>query len=100
MARVRMVTRTVNVTEVNCLTVNTVTKEVANTIYKISGATYTEETALKAIKKQCETDTVKVVSVVGMAEYEECFGMLETEFLKYAKKLDADTRKVLAEDED
>lgn len=99
MARVRMVTRTVNVTEVTCLTVNTVTREVGNTVFKISGATYTEDTALKTIKKQCETDEVKVVSIVSMNEYEECFGMLETEFLKYAKKLDNETRKVLETEE-
>lgn len=100
MARTRMVTRTINVSEVIALTVDVTTSKVYNISYELTGNTYTNDTALKAIKKVYETDTTKIVSIVAITEREELYGMLETDFLKSAKKLDNETRKFLEEDTD
>lgn len=100
MARTRMVTRTINVTEVIALTVDVTTSKVYNIPFELTGNTYTNDTALKSIKKLYETDTTKIVSIVSITEREELYGMLETDFLKSAKKLDNETRKFLEEDTD
>lgn len=99
MARTRMVTRTITVTTVTALTVDVLTQTVANTEFELSGYTYTEETALKTLKKTAETDTLKIVSIVSLAEHEEIYGLLETEFLKVAHKLDNE-RKFIDDEDD
>lgn len=63
MARVRMVTRTINVTEVEAMCVNTTTAEVTVKSLELTGEAYTEEKALKALKKEYETSTLKVVTI-------------------------------------
>lgn len=95
MARVRMVTRTINVTEVEAMCVNTNTCEVSIKTLELTGETFTEEKALKELKKQYETDAEKVVAIQKMEVHEEMYGLKEIDFLKVAQKLDPDTRKLL-----
>lgn len=99
MARVRMVTRTINVTEVEAMCVNTNTCEVSIKSLELTGETFTEEKALKALKKEYETETFKVVAIQKMEVHEEMYGLKEIDFLKVAQKLDPATRKALESEE-
>lgn len=95
MARTRMVTRTINVTVVEAMCVDTTTTEVTIKDLELTGETFTEEKALKALKKEYETDTFKVVAIKKMEVHEEMYGLKEIDFLKVAQKLDPATRKAL-----
>ena len=95
MARVRMVTRTINVTVVETMCVDTVSAEVSVKSLELTGETYTEDKALKELKKQYETDTLKVIAIQSMEVHEEMYGLKEIDFLKVAHKLDPATRKTL-----
>ena len=99
MARTRMVTRTINVTVVEAMCVDTLTAEVTVKSLELTGETFTDEKALKALKKEYETDTFKVVAIQKMEVHEEMYGLKEIDFLKVAQKLDPATRKLL-ENED
>lgn len=98
MARVRMVTRTINVTVAKAMCLNVVTAEVSINSFELTGASFDNDTALKMCKKMYETEELKVVAIQELTEREEIYGMLETEFLKVAKKLDSDRHFV--EDEE
>lgn len=95
MAKTRMVTRTINVTEIEVMCVNTSTAEVSIKELELTGETFTEEKALKALKKEYETDTLKIVTIQKMEVHEEMYGLKEIDFLKVAQKLDPATRKLL-----
>ena len=95
MARVRMVTRTINVTVIEAMCVDTLTAEVSIKELELTGETFTEEKALKALKKEYETETFKVVAIQKMKVHEEMYGLKEIDFLKVAQKLDPATRKLL-----
>lgn len=98
MARQRMVTRTVTGTKAEVQIVSIKASEIT-TISVTVGGEY-DETAtdklLKAIKKQEETDDIKVLQILSFEKFDKCYGMLESEFLKLAKELDPETRKALA----
>lgn len=99
MARTRMVTRTINVTVVEAMCLDTSTAEVTVKSLELTGETYTDEKALKALKKEYETDTFKVVAIQKMEVHEEMYGLKEIDFLKVAQKLDPATRKLLENEE-
>lgn len=99
MARTRMVTRTINVTVVEAMCVDTSTAEVTVKSLELTGETFTTEKALKALKKEYETDTFKVVAIQKMEVHEEMYGLKEIDFLKVAQKLDPATRKLLENEE-
>ena len=99
MARTRMVTRTINVTVVQAMCVDTNTAEVSIKELELTGETFTEEKALKELKKEHETDTFKVVTIQKMEVHEEMYGLKEIDFLKVAQKLDPATRKALENEE-
>lgn len=100
MARTRMVTRTINVTAIEAMCVDTLTAEVSIKELELTGETFTEEKALKALKKEYETDTFKVVTIQSMNVHEEMYGLKEIDFLKVATKLDPATRKALETEEE
>ena len=77
------------------LCVNTNTCEVSIKSLELTGETFTEEKALKELKKQYETDAEKVVAIQKMEVHEEMYGLKEIDFLKVAQKLDPATRKLL-----
>ena len=99
MARTRMVTRSINVTAIKAMCVDTSTTEVTIKDLELTGETFTEEKALKVLKKEYETDTLKVVAIQKMEVHEEMYGLKEIDFLKVAQKLDPATRKVLENEE-
>ena len=99
MARVRMVTRTINVTVVKAMCVDTTSAEVTVKSLELTGETFTEDKALKELKKEYETDTFKVVAIQKMEVHEEMYGLKEIDFLKVAQKLDPATRKLLENEE-
>ena len=87
MARERMVTRTVIVTEVKVMCVEVTTAQVQIATYQLSGSYDSKDSVLKAIKKLYETDTFKCVAVEESTELEVLYGMPEIEFIKLAKVL-------------
>ena len=87
MARERMVTRTVNVSEVDVMTVNTVTAEVRTITVEIGGGLTLEKDIMKAVKKTHETSTVKCVAITSVKQKEILYGMPESDFIKLAKIL-------------
>ena len=99
MARERMITRTINVTVIEAMCVDTLTADVTLKELELTGETFTEEKALKALKKEYETDTFKVVTIQKMEVHEEMYGIKEIDFLKVAQKLDPATRKLLENEE-
>lgn len=87
MARIRMVTRTIDVTvtKVMCLNMDTMQGEVCT--FELSGLYDNSEVIINAIKKQYETDTIKPVAVVDTEIKEVLYGMTELDFIKLAKVL-------------
>ena len=94
MARTRMVTRTINVTVIEAMCVDTLTAEVTIKEFELTGETFTKEKTLEVLKKEYETDTLKVVTIQQMEVHEEMYGLKEIDFLKVAQKLDPATRKL------
>lgn len=86
MARVKMVTRTVEQTTAEIMELNVTTAEVAVKEYTIGGK-YTDDELLKKFKKMYETDEVKLVHIVSQKTAELLLGMSEEEFIKLAKVL-------------
>lgn len=99
MSRTRMVTRTINVTVIEVMCVDTLSAEVSIKEVELTGGPFTEEKLLKELKKEYDTDTFKVVAIQKMEVHEEMYGLKEIDFLKVAQKLDPITRKVLESEE-
>jgi len=95
MARERQVTRTINVTDITAICMDIETMETLEKTLVITGDSLTNDQALKQAKKAYETETFKVVAIKAMETREELYGMTEIEFLKYARRLDNETRKPL-----
>ena len=87
MARMRMVTRTVNENTYTCMCVDTVSAEIANKDFVVGVEFETEDTALKHFQKLYNKDTFKVVAVVAHSVKEILYGMPESEFIRLAKVL-------------
>lgn len=98
MARIRMITRTVNVTEVEvmCLTVSTA--KVSTEKFKLSGNITESAEALKLIKKHYETKDFKPTAVLSLSTEEVLYGMSEEQFIKLAEVLPP--RKLYGENTD
>ena len=96
MARVRMVTRTINVIEVEALCVDVTTALLQYKSLELTGLTDTTPSyILKLLQKQYNTDEFKVVATTNITTREELYGLTELDFLKYATPLDPETRKAL-----
>ena len=87
MARERMVTRTVSVSNVEVMCLDVTTAEVQVKHYKMNGEYTDFATALKAVKKVHETDSFKCVNVMAITMEEVLYGMTELEFIRMAKVL-------------
>lgn len=87
MGRIAMVTRTINFTEVTALTVDVEAQATATQVFTLSGTFTENEKLIKALKKEYETDTIKVVSVISTTVNEKLYGMTEQEFMSLAKVL-------------
>lgn len=86
MARKRMITRTVEQTTAEVMTIDVTTAEVTVHTYDIGGK-YTPEELLKVLKGIFETETLKLVHIESMERKELLLGMDEDEFIRLAKVL-------------
>ena len=88
MARVRMVTRTINATVCTVLCMNEQTKETIVETVKIGGIYKDDKSLMKAVSKAYDVEGEKKALYVTATENEEVlYGMPESEFLKVAKVL-------------
>ena len=99
MARAKMVTRTITATKVEAQIVTISASEITTINVTVSGEFDDADKLLKAVKKQTETNDIKVLQVLTSEKIEKLYGMLESDFLAQAKELDPETRKALAQNE-
>lgn len=86
MARKRMVTRTIEQTTAQVMTIDVTTAEVQIKEYPIGGR-FTDEELLKKLKKLFETDTFKLVHIESQSCEEVLLGMDEEDFIRLAQVL-------------
>ena len=86
MARKRMVTRTVEQTTAQVMTLDVTTAEVQVRPYDIGG-NYTDEELLKKLQNLFQTNTLKLVHIMSQECKEVLLGMEEEEFIRLAKVL-------------
>ena len=86
MARKRMITRTVEQTTANVITLDVTTAEVKILTYDIGGQ-YNDEELLKKLQKLFQTDTLKMVHIESQTCKEVLLGMEEEDFIRLAKVL-------------
>ena len=90
MARKRMVTRTIEQTTAQVMTLDVTTAEVQVKSYPIGGR-FNDEELLKKLKKLFETDTLKLVHIESQTCEEVLLGMDEEDFIRLAKVLPSRT---------
>lgn len=91
MARTRVVTRTIVDTVYEVMVLNTKTCEVTTKNLTLGAIKYpNDEKALNALKKAFDTDTEKIATISDTFEREQIFGMLETDFMRYARPMDSE----------
>jgi hypothetical protein len=83
MARMRMVTRTVEVNTYSVMTCNTETAEVRTIDFKV-GVIPQSIDPMKYLKKQYETETLKLCAITSHTVETILYGMPEDEFIKNA----------------
>ena len=86
MARTRMVTRTVEVNTYSVMTCNTETAEVRTIDFKVGVIPQSIE-PMKYLKKQYETETLKLCAITSHTVETILYGMPEDEFIKNATVL-------------
>ena len=86
MKKDKMVTRTIESTNVVLLTVNVEEHSVKNLSLTLCGTFRNNKELLNACKEH-ETETVKVVSVLSSETVETLYGMPESVFMQYAVQL-------------
>lgn len=86
MARMRMVTRTVEVNTYSVMTCNTETAEVRTIDFKVGIIPQSIE-PMKYLKKQYETETLKLCAITSHTVETILYGMPEDEFIKNATVL-------------
>ena len=87
MGRIAMVTRTINFTEVTALTVDVIAQTTGTQVFTLSGTFTENEKLMKSLKKEYETDTIKIVSIISTEVNEKLYGMTEQEFMSVAQVL-------------
>lgn len=93
MARMRMVTRTVNVAEVEVMMLNINTQKVSTAVAEIGGGITEEKALMKAVKKLYEDASNKCVAITSVKVKEVLYGMPEADFIRLAKVLPPRTGK-------
>lgn len=87
MARIPMVTRTIQTTKVNALCLDIVEQKPFEKEYILSGTYKDNKHLMKALETVANDDTHKVVHVKSTEIVETLYGMTEQEFISYAKVL-------------
>lgn len=84
MAKEKMITRTIRTHTVTVMCVNTETHEVFNAEYRMGFIKDTDKMFQK-LKKQEDTEKIKLVSIVGINTSEHLYEISENDFIKYGK---------------
>ena len=87
MARIKMITRTIEFTNVNVMYVNTETAEVTIAAKMLTGDFKNEDDIKKYLNEHDIVGDFIAVKVTIIGTEEKLFGMPETEFIKYAQPL-------------
>ena len=87
MARERMVTRTVEVNTFEVMTVNVETADVQIRGFKLGGEYDKKKDALTLLKKQYETETLKLVNITAHSVETVLYGMPERMFIELSAVL-------------
>ena len=87
MARERMVTRTVEVNTFEVMTVNVETADVQIRELKLGGEYDKKKDALTLLKKQYETETLKLVNITAHSVETVLYGMPERVFIAMSEVL-------------
>ena len=87
MARIPMVTRTIQTTKVNALCLDIAEQKPFEKEYTLSGTYKDNKHLMKALENIANDDTHKVVHVKSTEIVETLYGMTEQEFISYAKVL-------------
>lgn len=93
MARIPMVTRTIITTKAIVMCLDIESGEPCNKSVVVPRTYKDDETLLKKVKEDIETETLKPVHIVGKEEIETLYGMTEQEFIEHAKVLPPRTSK-------
>lgn len=93
-----MVTRTIISTTVTALCVNPQTADTFEQEFTLSGKNDDKDKVFKIVSKLYNTDDCTIVAIRNLKEVNELYGMDEADFIKGAKILDPDTRKVIESD--
>ena len=88
----RLITRTILSTSAQLMCVDVSTGETLTVDYIVGGKVESDK-LLKMAKKNKDTDTFKVVAVVGIDYIEKMYGIAPSIFMQYAIELDPATRK-------
>lgn len=87
MARIPMVTRTITSTIFEVMTVDITTGGVSITNFTLSGEYEISDKTLKELKKDFETDNIKLVHIEKATSDTKLYGMTEHEFIEHARIL-------------
>lgn len=87
MARIPMVTRTIQTTKVNALCLDIVEQKPFEKEYILLGTYKDNKHLMKALENVANDDTHKVVHVKSTEIVETLYGMTEQEFISYANVL-------------
>ena len=87
MANMRMVTRTVKLTNCETMCVRVSTKQVENSSLVLTGYFENATDALKELKKAYETEDFKIVNITAITYDEILYGMPEQKFIELAEIL-------------
>ena len=87
MARERMVTRTVEVNTFEVMTVNVETADVQIREFKLYGEYDKKKDSLTLLKKQYETETLKLVNITNHSVKTVLYGMPERMFIELSEVL-------------
>lgn len=85
--------RSIKSTKVVCMVVDTTTAEVSNKAFILSQLPKSDEKLLTNIRKEYETDSEKIVSVVSKEPIEKLMGITYEQFFENAVELDPKTHK-------
>ena len=87
MTKERTITKTITVTRYNVFCVDTETGETNIYTYVLTGK-ITNEKALKTLKKEHETDTLKLVYIESTTTETALYKMCEADFIAHAHKVE------------
>ena len=92
MARIPMVTRTVNGTEFTVLCMNPKTRDAFSEKIVLNAKFKTEDAMMKELRRQLDNEDRKVVVITESNPVSALYGVEESEFLKIARKLPPRTK--------